>query len=65
MPKTIDSEKAKVIVAFLEANVRPRLEKIINEVNTYLSKKHNVQIGADLDWLMHELTESDNNDKKS
>lgn len=66
MPKTIDDKKAAVVYAFLETHVRPRFEKIIKEVNIYLRDKHNVEVGADLDWLMHELTEEDlNNVKKN
>lgn len=59
MPKTIEDKKAKQIYSFLEANVRPRFEKIIEEVNQYLRHKHNVEVGADFNWLMHQLTEED------
>lgn len=59
MPKTINEDKARVIYAFLETHVQPRFQKIINEVNVYLKEKHKIEVGADLNWLMHELTEEE------
>ncbi len=59
MPKTVDEKKAAIIYAFLESNLKPRFQKAIDEVNLYLKDKYKVEIGADLNWLMHELTEED------
>lgn len=59
MPKTISDAKSAVVYAFLEATLRPKFDKAIEEINVYLRKKYNVEVGADFNWLMHELTEED------
>ncbi len=56
MPKTITDDKLKYAIKVVEAEIEPRIKKLITTLNETFAK-HGIRAGAELQWVFDEVGE--------
>ena len=62
MAKSLADPKYNPTVKFLTEEVEPRIHRIVEEVNGYLKKK-GIRVGAEINWIMDDVTDEVANEK--